>query len=129
MYSGLYGCRPDDSIDRVLEIGICGKRDELPTFLRTTAPGHLRGYIRFLSGVVKASVPMRSQANLTRAEFDALRALWDGTTLFHVAHTLGKSPKTVRCQVASNYGKLGASNRTQALRRATELGVISGTPC
>lgn len=62
-------------------------------------------------------------AGLTPAELEIMRVLWDGTTLAYVAHALAKSPKTVRCQVANIYAKLGASNRTQALRKATEFGL------
>jgi len=88
------------------------------------SPPLLRGYVRFLNSAVKASIAVRPRGTLTPAESEVLRALWEGTTLAQVAIDLGKSPKTVRCQVASIYAKLSASNRTQALRRAAELGFV-----
>lgn len=89
----------------------------------TKCPPLMRGYVRFLNSALRRSAAMRPRCALTTAESEVLRALWDGTTLVQVAATLGKSPKTVRCQVASIYTKLGASSRTQALCRAEELGI------
>jgi DNA-binding CsgD family transcriptional regulator len=91
------------------------------------APAVLRGYVRFLNRAIQASIAYRPQANLSAAEIDVLHALNEGTTLAQIAIELGKSPKTVRCQVASIYAKLDVSNRTQALRRAAELGLAPVT--
>jgi DNA-binding CsgD family transcriptional regulator len=83
----------------------------------------LRGYVRFLNAALATARAERPRVNLTDAEFDVLRALWDGSTVVGVARALGKSPKTVRCQLSSIYQKLEATNRIQALRRAAELGL------
>jgi DNA-binding CsgD family transcriptional regulator len=86
-------------------------------------PPLLRGYVRFLNAALAAATADRPRANLTGAELRVLRALWDGSTVPGVARALGKSPKTVRCQLSSIYQKLEATNRIQALRRAAELGL------
>jgi DNA-binding NarL/FixJ family response regulator len=91
------------------------------------APAMLRGYIRYLNNAIKASAAYRPKAILSAAEIEVLHALREGTTLAQIAAGLGKSPKTVRCQVASIYAKLDVSNRTQALRRAAELGLAQST--
>lgn len=90
----------------------------------SASPPSLRGYVRFLNCALASSFSVRPRGNLTLAELEVLRALSDGATIANVAAALGKSPKTVRCQVASIYAKLGASNRTQALNRAAELGLL-----
>jgi DNA-binding CsgD family transcriptional regulator len=94
----------------------------------SASPPSLRGYVRFLNCALTSSFSVRPRGNLTLAELEVLRALSDGTTIAKVAMALGKSPKTVRCQVASIYAKLGASNRTQALKRAIELRLLHTGP-
>jgi DNA-binding NarL/FixJ family response regulator len=62
--------------------------------------------------------------SLTPREVDVLRLLARGLPNKSIAATLGISDQTVKFHVAAIYGKLGASNRTDASRRALRLGLI-----
>lgn len=63
-------------------------------------------------------------AHITPRELEILRHLSRGLTMRQVANRTGVSSRTVEAHVAKLYRKLGASNRVQALARATDLGLI-----
>ena len=62
---------------------------------------------------------------LTPRELDVLELLADGLSNKSIAGRLGISDQTVKFHVASICGKLGAANRTDAVRRALRRGLIS----
>ena len=62
--------------------------------------------------------------HITPRELEILRHLGRGLTMRQVANRTGVSARTVEAHVAKLYRKLGASNRVQALARATDLGLI-----
>ena len=62
---------------------------------------------------------------LTPRELDVLELLADGLSNKSIAGCLGISDQTVKFHVASICGKLGAANRTDAVRRALRRGLIS----
>jgi DNA-binding NarL/FixJ family response regulator len=61
---------------------------------------------------------------LTPRELDVLALLSDGHGNRAIAARLGISEHTVKFHLASIFGKLGASTRTEAVRRGLELGLI-----
>jgi DNA-binding NarL/FixJ family response regulator len=61
---------------------------------------------------------------LTPRELEVLTLLSQGLPNKSIAATLGISDQTVKFHVAAIYGKLGATNRTDAARRALRLGLI-----
>ncbi len=61
---------------------------------------------------------------LTPRELDVLALLAEGLPNKAIAARLDISDQTVKFHVASIYGKLGASNRTDAVRRAFRLGIV-----
>lgn len=61
---------------------------------------------------------------LTGRERDVLALVADGLPNREVAARLGISEHTVKFHLASLFGKLGVSTRTQAVRRALEWGLI-----
>jgi DNA-binding CsgD family transcriptional regulator len=61
---------------------------------------------------------------LTVREIDVLELLAGGLSNKSIAQRLGISDQTVKFHVASICGKLGASNRTDAARRALRSGLI-----
>jgi DNA-binding CsgD family transcriptional regulator len=61
---------------------------------------------------------------LTPREIEVLELLAQGRSNKAIAAALGISDQTVKFHVAAICGKLGASNRTDASRRALRLGLI-----
>ena len=62
---------------------------------------------------------------LTPREIDVLELLAEGLANKSIAARLGISDQTVKFHVASVCGKLGAANRTDAVRRAVRRGLVS----
>ena len=58
-------------------------------------------------------------------ELEVLRELAAGYTNKEIARRLDVSPNTVKTHVARLFEKLGASRRTEAIRRARELGLLA----
>jgi DNA-binding NarL/FixJ family response regulator len=61
---------------------------------------------------------------LTTREHDVLALLADGLPNRDIARALAISEHTVKFHLASIFGKLGASTRTEAVQRGLRLGVI-----
>jgi DNA-binding NarL/FixJ family response regulator len=62
---------------------------------------------------------------LTAREIQVLELLAEGLSNKSIADRLGISDQTVKFHVASISGKLGAVNRTDAVRRAVRRGLIT----
>ena len=62
---------------------------------------------------------------LTPREIQVLELLAEGLPNKAIAERLSISAETVKFHVASLSGKLGASNRTDAVRRAIQRGLVS----
>ncbi len=63
--------------------------------------------------------------SLTPRERQVLELVADGLSNKGVAAALGISDETVKFHLASLFGKLGASNRTDAVRRALRRGLLT----
>jgi DNA-binding CsgD family transcriptional regulator len=61
---------------------------------------------------------------LTPREHDVLALVADGYRNREIATRLGISEHTVKFHLASIFGKLGASTRTEAVRKGMKLGLI-----
>ena len=61
---------------------------------------------------------------LTAAELRILSLLPTHLSLTEIARQLVISRNTAKTQVAAIYRKLDATNRTEAIRRATDLGLL-----
>ena len=61
---------------------------------------------------------------LTARELDVLAALGEGLGNRAIAARLGISEHTVKFHLASIYGKLGATSRADAVRRAFRRGLV-----
>ena len=65
------------------------------------------------------------QEPLTARELEVLEQLAAGLSNKAIGARLGISDQTVKFHVASITGKLGVTNRTEAVRRALRLGLIA----
>ena len=85
-----------------------------------------RAFTARLSSLVDESAGYDDYAeSLTAREIDVLELLAEGLPNKSIATRLGISDQTVKFHVASICGKLGAANRTQAVRLAVRRGLIS----
>ena len=64
-------------------------------------------------------------SDLKAREIQVLELLAEGLPNKAIAERLGISDQTVKFHVASISGKLGAANRTDAVRRAVRRGLIA----
>ncbi len=64
-------------------------------------------------------------AGLTRRESEVLALLAEGLPTADIAERLYLAPKTVRHHVSAILGKLGVATRTEAVRAAARLGIVS----
>jgi DNA-binding NarL/FixJ family response regulator len=62
---------------------------------------------------------------LTRREIEVLELVAEGLGNKAIAERLGISDQTVKFHMASISGKLGAANRTDAVRRAVRRGLVT----
>ena len=84
--------------------------------------GHTRPRLR--SGTARAAVPGLVE-QLTSRELEVLEMLAAGRSNQAIASELVVTLDTVKKHVSHVLGKLGATNRTEAVTRARELGLIS----
>jgi len=63
---------------------------------------------------------------LTHREVQVLALILEGRSSKDVAQTLYLSKRTVDFHLARIYEKLNVQNRLQAIRRAAELGLVTG---
>jgi DNA-binding NarL/FixJ family response regulator len=98
-----------------------------------TAPAVDRDRINF-DAIVVAPVQVAGEWNpvepvelepLTPRERDVLALIAEGLSNKAIAVSLGISDQTVKFHVAAIISKLGAGNRTDAVRRAVRRGVIA----
>jgi DNA-binding NarL/FixJ family response regulator len=79
--------------------------------------------------VVATPLELRAEAGdveqLTAREVQVLELLAEGLPNKAIAMRLGISDQTVKFHVAAVLGKLGAANRTDAVRRAIRRGLIT----
>jgi DNA-binding NarL/FixJ family response regulator len=68
--------------------------------------------------------PDPSMQPLTEREMEVLQLLAQGLANKQIAHQLGISEHTVKFHVSAIYGKLGATNRTEAVRLGIQQGWV-----
>jgi len=83
------------------------------------------GNVGFADAGVDTSREVESvEEALTPREREVLELLGQGLSNREIAQRLGISDHTVKFHVSSVYGKLGVSNRTEALRKGVRRGLI-----
>ncbi|MGD9536377.1 MAG: LuxR family transcriptional regulator [Alphaproteobacteria bacterium] len=73
---------------------------------------------------LEAQVPCAMSVRLSPREIECLRWSAGGRTAQDVANILDRSVETVRLHLKNAINKLGANNRTQAVAKATQLGLL-----
>jgi DNA-binding CsgD family transcriptional regulator len=68
---------------------------------------------------------LANPAQLTQRELEVLELLAEGRSNAAISAELVRSPKTVGHHVSAVLAKLGAQNRTEAVRKATDLGILA----
>jgi DNA-binding NarL/FixJ family response regulator len=76
----------------------------------------------------RRAVAQAANGGLTRREVEVVRLVAMGHTNREIARELFLSPRTVEMHVGSILVKLGCRSRADAARRASELGLLTGTP-
>jgi DNA-binding NarL/FixJ family response regulator len=75
----------------------------------------------------RRAVAQAANGGLTRREVEVVRLVAMGHTNREIARQLFLSPRTVEMHVGSILGKLDCRSRADAARRASELGLLTGT--
>jgi len=109
----------DDSIETMVDVIDSVSRGELLTTPRIAA------VLLERVGALAASARAPERHRLTPREREIVELLAEGLANKAIAARLGISDQTVKFHVAAIYGKLGAANRTDAVRRAVRRGLIS----
>ena len=80
---------------------------------------------KLLAGLRQLDMPGGSPSSLTATEIKVMALLGKGKSNKEIAASLGCSIKTVKNHLNSVFQKLGVNNRTEAVVRAIEKGIIS----
>jgi len=122
---------------RVILVGALGERDRLRS---TLSPGAFEIVGEFptvgaarASGLHADALVLTAQPDdrgsipdpLTPREIEVLEQLVEGLSNKTIATRLGISDQTVKFHVAAICGKIGAANRTDAVRRAIRRGLVT----
>jgi LuxR family maltose regulon positive regulatory protein len=122
---------PEGYLRIFLDVGEAA-RELLSAYLRSNAPGHkvyAQKILDAFSLTRPASFPDSQPAELiealTERELEVLHLIALGKTNQEVARQLIVSPGTVKAHTASIYRKLDVANRTEAVARARQFGILS----
>ena len=82
-------------------------------------------WARLSPPLVATRAPLETPVeSLTPREFEVLKLVAEGLHNREIAEQLGVTEHTVKFHLAAIFGKLGASTRTEAVRRGLRMGVI-----
>ena len=104
--------------------------DDTPSVI-VAAPPALRGRVRAAleaAGITAVFADDEDELpgeQMTRRERDVLALLGDGLSNRAIAERLGISDHTVKFHLAAIYGKLHATTRAEAVRRAFQRGLLA----
>jgi DNA-binding CsgD family transcriptional regulator len=95
--------------------------------LEQRAAAQLRGLGVALSGALGPRAGRRNeQAGLTARQLEILSGISRGRTDKELARSMGLSPRTVESHVAKALATLQCRSRSEAVRKASELGLLAG---
>jgi DNA-binding NarL/FixJ family response regulator len=99
-------------------------RADLVDVIRRVAAGETLGPDAGAAEASRRFTDKLRRSALTRREYDILRLISMGQTNPEIAEALGLTRNTVKTYVQSALNKLGARNRTEALNRLSEFGLL-----
>jgi LuxR family maltose regulon positive regulatory protein len=128
--SSLAQAEPEGYLQVFLEVGEPA-RELLAAYLRSSSPGHRL----YAQKILEAFPPLKVADSthpqpsgliepLTARELEVIHLIAQGRTNQEIAKQLVVSPGTVKAHTASIYRKLDVANRTEAVGRARELGLL-----
>ena len=127
----LFLAEPEGYIQSFLEIGD-PIRVLLSAYLRADNPGHNKFAQKVLDAFlfIEGEGPPCHKSDeliepLSARELEVLQLITQGRTNQEIARQLYISPGTVKAHTASIYRKLDVANRTEAVSRARQLGIIT----
>lgn len=109
----------DGSVDVVAEFPTLGAARDAELDVDAVVMAHAR------AGTVEGQEDGEFEEPLTPREIQVLELLAEGLPNKAIAERLQISDQTVKFHVSSISGKLGAANRTDAVRRAVRRGLIT----
>lgn len=116
----------EEDIVQALEAGACGyvSKSARPAEL-TSAILDAHAGKRVVSAAIASRIAEHvSSPSLTTREIEVLHLLRKGMTNPDIGRILGISPRTAKAHVAAILDKLGAADRTEAVARAFERGLL-----
>ena len=116
----------EEDIVQALEAGACGyvSKSARPAEL-TTAIVDAHAGKRVVSAAIESRIAEHaSSTTLTAREIEVLHLLRKGMTNPDIGRILGITPRTAKAHVAAILEKLGAADRTEAVARAFERGLL-----
>ncbi len=121
---------PEGYIRIFLDIG-APAQELLAAYLRSAAPGHkvyaqklLDAFSPSGRAMLLACRPLELIEPLTGREVEVLQLMALGRTNQEIARQLFVAPGTIKAHAASIFRKLDVANRTEAVARARQLGVL-----
>ena len=128
--SSLALAEPEGYIRIFLDVGTPA-RELLAAYLRSVAPSHQLYAQKILDAFLLVSQPSFPGPQpggliepLTGRELEVLQLIALGRTNQEIARQLVVAPGTVKAHTASIYRKLDVANRTEAVARARQLGIL-----
>lgn len=104
--------------------GICFKSERVLPALRVVAGGGVY-FPQSVADVLRSQCQYPECEALTVREDDVLKGLMLGLTDIQIGAQMGISHETVRTHVKNIYQKLGVKNRTQAVVKSIECGLLT----
>ena len=116
--------RRDEAVDRLLSAYRIARRLQARPWIQRAAASLAELGEQADRRLTRRQAEQLAHAGLTRRELDVLRQLAVGRTNREIAADLFVSPRTVDMHVRNLLRKLDCRSRTDAARRATELGLL-----
>jgi DNA-binding NarL/FixJ family response regulator len=118
---------------RLIELGVDGylvKEEPLPEYVKAIQTV-VTGGTYFSQSIIPIAFGLNTRTStpsLTPRELEVLSLLATGAKTDAIGEELYITPRTVTTHISNIYSKLAVNNRTAAVRKALELGLISVSP-